>query len=89
MAGWVVWFLALTLVSFFGGTLWVPITNDSLIFPSVNFIYGFLMVVLGFPLGVSLAHFTSVLLRLPGAALLAWISSKDGNHDLRIRYSTP
>jgi hypothetical protein len=75
-AGWGVWLLSVTWVMFAGGSIWIPFSTSVLTFQYGNLIAGLLMVFLGVPLGMSIVHFSSVVLRLPGAAVCVAIANK-------------
>jgi hypothetical protein len=47
-----------------------------------NFVWGLLMLILGVPLGLSIAHFASVVLRVPGALACTAIARNHSNDDL-------
>lgn len=81
-AGWGVWLLSVTWVMFAGGSIWIPFTNSGLTFYYGNVVFGLLMLFLGMPLGFSIVHFVSVLLRMPGAAICMSIAKKSHNGEL-------
>jgi hypothetical protein len=85
MAGWGAWLLLVTWIIFTGGSVFLPLFGGYLTFAYGNFLVGFAMVILGLPIGLSLAHFASVLLRMPGAAILVAITNMPGNEDLAAR----
>jgi hypothetical protein len=83
MAGWGAWLLVLTFVVFTGGSLEVPVVGGFLNFAYGNPIFGFLMIIFGIPIGLTLAHFSALILSFPGALLLTWISNRKGFEDLQ------
>lgn len=85
MAGWGVWLLHLTWTMFTGGSVFLPIVGGYLNFAYGNVLGGLVMLALGLPIGLTLSQFASVLLRMPGAAILASIANLDGNEDLAAR----
>lgn len=84
MTGWGVWLLLLSLTIFTGGTIFVPVVGGFLTFAYGDFMLGLLMLTFGTALGLALAHLLSIVLRLPGAYILRWISNQPGNQDLQI-----
>jgi hypothetical protein len=82
MAGWGAWFVTVTWSLAFGGSFWIPFTNEGLTANYGNLLFGFLMLGFGMPLGLAAAHFVSVVLRLPGALICSAVAQRPGNEDL-------
>lgn len=85
MAGWGAWLLLVSWTIFTGGSVFVPLVGGYITFAYGSFLLGLAMIIFGLPIGLTLAHFASMLLRMPGAALLVAISNRPGNEDLAAR----
>lgn len=82
MAGWGAWLLWITWCLAFGGSFWMPFTSGGFVVNYGVWWLAILMLIFGLPLGLAVAHFSSVVLRLPGAAICTAIARRPGNEDL-------